>query len=52
MTRVSLDYNELVVFEEGVFKEMLQQTVSVQSTYGSVYLSGSKLFNTFVTNII
>ena len=30
MTYVNLMSNQLVVFEEGVFKEMLQQMVSVQ----------------------
>ena len=52
MTRVSLDYNELVVFEEGVFKEMLQQMVSVQPPIGYVNIAGSIFFNTFVLYVI
>ena len=33
---VHLSDNELVVFEEGVFKEMLQQMVSIQPPIGYV----------------
>ena len=36
MTYVNLMSNQLVVFEEGVFKEMLQQMVSVQPHTGGV----------------
>ena len=52
MTRVSLDYNELVVFEEGVFKEMLQQMMSVKLLVGIVNIAGSILYNTFVLYVI
>ena len=52
MTRVSLNSNELVVFEEGVFKEILQQMVLVQPPVGYVLVQFSILFNTFVTKII
>ena len=51
MTYVNLMSNQLVVFEEGVFKEMLQQMVSVQPSIGYVDVSDSILFNTLVTNI-
>ena len=46
---VNLPANQLTVFEEGVFKEMLQQMMSVQFPIGRVHLNESKLFNTFVT---
>ena len=36
MTYVDLRFNELAVFEEGVFKEMLKQMVSVQFPTGYV----------------
>ena len=50
---VDLYSNELVVFEEGVFKEMLQQMVSVQPTIGGVNIAYSKFFNTLIyLNII
>ena len=52
MTCVSLDYNELVVFEEGVFKEMLQQMMSVKLLVGIVNIAGSIFFNTFVLYVI
>ena len=48
MTYVDLSYNQLVVFEEGVFKEMLQQMVSAQSPKGYVSLYESIFFNTFI----
>ena len=52
MTRVDLQWNKLTVFEEGVFKEMLQQMESVHSPVGYVDVSASILFNTFVSNIM
>ena len=52
MTRVDLQWNKLTVFEEGVFKEMLQQMESVHSLVGYVDVSASILFNTFVSNIM
>ena len=52
MTCVNLDYNELDVFEEGVFKEMLQQMMSVQFPIGSVRIDISIFFNAFVLYII
>ena len=52
MTRVDLQWNKLTVFEEGVFKEMLQQMESVHSLVGYVDVSASRLFNTFVSNIM
>ena len=52
MTFVYLDYNQLTVFEEGVFKEMLQQMVSVQPPIGYVNIAGSIFFNTFVLYVI
>ena len=45
MTVVELADNKLDVFEEGVFKEMLQQMVSVQPPIGRVYLDYSIFFN-------
>ena len=48
MTYVNLMSNQLVVFEEGVFKEMLQQMVSAQSPKGYVSLYESIFFNTFI----
>ena len=36
MTYVNLMSNQLVIFEEGVFKKMLQQMVSVQPPTGGV----------------
>ena len=45
MTWVDLGYNQLVVFEEGVFKAMLQQMMSIQPTIGYVDVSGSIFFN-------
>ena len=47
MTYVDLRFNELAVFEEGVFKEILQQMVLVKPNVGYVYLNGSIFFNTF-----
>ena len=54
MTVVELADNKLDVFEEGVFKEMLQQMVSVQPTIGYVslyqsiyYLARSSLSSSF-----
>ena len=44
---VDLGSNKLTVFEEGVFKEILQQMMSVQFPIGRVHLNGSKLFNMF-----
>ena len=41
MTGVDLSDNKLVVFEEGVFKEMLQQMVSVQPPKGRVEIYNS-----------
>ena len=41
MTYVDLYYNQLVVFEEGVFKEILQQMVSVQPPIGYVSVNYS-----------
>ena len=41
MTEVDLSDNKLVVFEEGVFKEMLQQMVSVQPPKGRVEIYNS-----------
>ena len=52
MTFVYLAWNQLVVFEEGVFKEILQQMVSVKPPIGNCTVNGSILFNTLVTNII
>ena len=52
MTRIDLQWNKLTVFEEGVFKEMLQQMKSVQPPVGYVDVSASILFNTFVFNIM
>ena len=49
---VNLPANQLTVFEEGVFKEMLQQMVSVQPPKGSVVLEYSIFFNTFIPYII
>ena len=52
MTWVGLAGNRLTVFEEGVFKEMLQQMVSIQPPIGSVRIDISIFPNTFVTCII
>ena len=52
MTFVYLGSNELAVFEEDVFKEILQQMVLVQPPVGYVLVQFSILFNTFVTKII
>ena len=41
MTWVSLSDNQLTVFEEGVFKEMLQQMVSLKQTNGYVDIDNS-----------
>ena len=52
MTYVNLMSNQLVVFEEGVFKEMLQQMVSVQPPIGGVNIGKSIFFNAFVLYVI
>ena len=52
MTYVDLSSNELAVFEEGVFKEMLQQMVSVQPPIGGVNIGKSIFFNAFVLYVI
>ena len=44
---VDLGSNELVVFEEGVFKEILQQMVLVKPNVGYVSLYNSIIFNTY-----
>ena len=49
---VDLGSNKLTVFEEGVFKEILQLMVLVQPPVGYVLVQFSILFNTFVTKII
>ena len=41
MTYVTLSSNQFTVFEEGVFKEMLQQMVSVKPPIGLVQIGGS-----------
>ena len=41
MTWVSLSDNQITVFEEGVFKEMLQQMVSLKQTNGYVDIDNS-----------
>ena len=53
MTRVDLRWNQLTVFEQGVFKNILQQMMKAQQPQkGYVNLTGSILFNTFVYNIM
>ena len=49
ITDVSLSLNDLVVFEEGVFKEMLQQMVSAQPPNRRVYVDGSIYSSEFDT---
>ncbi len=43
MAVVDFAYNYLTLFEESVFKEMLQQMISVEPRVGYVRLSSSKL---------
>ena len=45
MARVYLPYNQLVVFEEGVFKEILQQMVSAQPPVGYVFVQSSTVYS-------
>ena len=52
MTQVDLRFNELDVFEEGVFKDLLQQMMSVKLLVGIVNIAGSILYNTFVLYVI
>ena len=52
MTEIDLGSNQLDVFEEGVFKEMLQQMVSVQPPIGGVNIGKSIFFNAFVLYVI
>ena len=52
MTRIDLQWNNLTVFEEGVFKEMLQQMKSVQPPIGGVNIGKSIFFNAFVLYVI
>ena len=57
MTQVDLRFNELDVFEEGVFKDLLQQMMSVvrppiiSYPIGYVNVDQSIFFNTF-SNLI
>ena len=52
MARVDLFSNDLTLFEEGVFKEMLQQIMSAQPRQGYLWVAISRLIKTLMTILI
>ena len=49
VTQIDLGFNEFAVFEEGVFKDILQQMISVQLPIGYINIEKSMLFHTFIS---